>query len=650
MSPRARTMAPLLTRGTEIAGYRIDTVIGQGGMGVVYEATQLSLKRKIALKLLAHHLSDDPRFRERFRREGEVQARLDHPHIVTVHEAGESKYGLFLAMRMVRGPRLKDLIVARDLNAERTVRILSPIADALDAAHEEGLIHRDIKPQNILVASRDHAFLADFGLTKLPGEKSLTETGQFMGTLDYVAPEQIVGERATARSDVYAFGAVLCECLTGSVPYPRDNEAAVLYAHLSDDPPSLSEREPRLPPELDQVVARALDKEPGNRPTSAGELMDEVESVLGGRRLRAIRQPPPIVPPTQQRTRHVDSVETDVVPHDERETDELRESEAKAPPGGRTSTLPQPKRRSDGRARGVAPYAAVVVVAAVLGALVGIGARDDDRGPRTERSRDLALSMATGWSSEDRPARIAGLPMRDALSAGNGERTIVAGMTKGSGPLLLPASFTRRIQGAKPERNDQVRLGRLQAQRYRTVSARGSRDPMTIYVAPTSVGVATVVCSAPPGGPPAERDCERAASSLEMERGKPVALAPDKKYAAAVDDAITSIAPVRRAARLRLSKAKTRFQQQEAAGRASRSFAAAAREVRRAPVTPLVADANANLAKALDATARAYSHMRTATVNFDRAGWEKGAGAVRVYEIRVQGALDALIPLGYTIV
>jgi len=173
---------------------------------------------------------------------------------------------------------------------------------------------------------------------------------------------------------------------------------------------------------------------------------------------------------------------------------------------------------------------------------------------------------------------------------------------------------------------------------------------MTIYVATTSVGVATVVCSAPPGGPPVERDCERAASSLEMERGKPVALAPDKKYAAAVDDAITSIAPVRRAARLRLSKAKTRFQQQEAAGRASRSFAAAAREVRRAPVTPLVADANANLAKALDATARAYRHMRTATVNFDRAGWEKGAGAVRVYEIRVQGALDALIPLGYTIV
>src|ERR687895_763358 len=191
-------------------------------MGVVYEATQLSLNRTVALKILAANLSDDPAFRERFRREGLLQAAIDHPHIVTVYEAGETEHGLFLAMRLVRGPNLKDMVLAREIDAGRTLRILAPVADALDAAHEEGLIHRDVKPQNILVGGRDHAFLADFGLTKLPGEKSLTETGQFLGTLDYVAPEQIVGERATARTDVYAFGAVLCECLTGSVPYPRE--------------------------------------------------------------------------------------------------------------------------------------------------------------------------------------------------------------------------------------------------------------------------------------------------------------------------------------------------------------------------------------------------------------------------------------------
>jgi hypothetical protein len=378
--------------------------------------------------------------------------------------------------------------------------------------------------------------------------------------------------------------------------------------------------------------------------------MDEVESVLGGRRLRAIRQPPPIVPATRQATRHVDSVDTDVVPRDERETDELRESEANVPPGGRTSTLPQPKRRSGGRLRDAAPYAAVVVVAAVLGALVGLGARDDGGGTHTERSRDLALSMPAGWSSEDRPARIAGLPMRDAVSAGNGERKIVAGLTKGTGPLLLPGSFTRRIEGAKPGRNDQVRLGRLQAQRYRTVSARGSRDPMTIYVAPTSAGVATVVCSAPPGGPAVDRTCERAAASMEMQRGKPVALTPDPRYAATVDDVITDIAPVRRRNRLLLNKAINRFQQRQATGELSRSFTDAARRLRRVRTTPLNADAHAHLVEALELTGKAYADMNSAAVTFDRPAWDRGIAQVRVREIRVQGALDALKPLGYTII
>ena len=146
-------------------------------MGVVYEATQIALKRKVALKVLAPHLSDDVLFRERFRREGQLQAGIDHPHIVTVYEAGDSDEGVFIAMRLIRGPNLKDMIVSRELDPGRTIRILTPIAEALDAAHEAGLIHRDIKPQNILVAGRDHAFLADFGLTKASGEKTLTAQG-----------------------------------------------------------------------------------------------------------------------------------------------------------------------------------------------------------------------------------------------------------------------------------------------------------------------------------------------------------------------------------------------------------------------------------------------------------------------------------------
>ena len=189
----------MLPNGTTIAGYRIDGILGRGGMGMVYEATQLSLDRVVALKLLAAHLSDDIGFRERFRREGQVQARLEHSHIVTVYEAGESEHGLFIAMRLVRGRTLKEMVTGGELDPERTLKILAPVAEALDEAHGIGLIHRDIKPQNVLVGGRDHAFLADFGLTKGPTEETLTKTGHFVGTFDYIAPEQINGERGHGR-------------------------------------------------------------------------------------------------------------------------------------------------------------------------------------------------------------------------------------------------------------------------------------------------------------------------------------------------------------------------------------------------------------------------------------------------------------------
>jgi hypothetical protein len=283
-------LAPL-EKGTTLAGYRVEGVLGQGGMGVVYEATQLSLNRTVALKLLAGQLGDDPAFRERFRREGLLQAQIDHPNIVTVYEAGDTDEGLFLAMRLVRGPNLKDMIVSRELDAGRTLRILGPVADALDAAHAEGLIHRDIKPQNILVSGRDHAYLADFGLTKAPGEKSLTKTGQFVGTLDYISPEQIRGLPASAKSDIYALAAVLYECLSGVVPYPKDSEAAVLYAHMSDEPPLVTDARPELPAALDDVIRKAMAKDPNVRHESASALMRDAEEAFS-RKTRAAMSPP----------------------------------------------------------------------------------------------------------------------------------------------------------------------------------------------------------------------------------------------------------------------------------------------------------------------------------------------------------------------
>ena len=283
--------AGVLPKGTAVAGYRIDGILGQGGMGVVYEATQLSLDRVVALKVLAAHLTEDIMFQQRFRREGQIQAGIDHPHIVTVFDSGQTEHGFFIAMRLVRGPTLKDLIVSRQLDAGRTLRILTPVAEALDTAHGAGLIHRDIKPQNILVSGRDHAFLADFGLTKASGDKSMTRTGQFVGTLDYISPEQIRGDRAAMQSDVYALAAVMYECLTGVVPFPKESEAAVLYAHMADPPPRVSDHRPDLPGQLDEVMSKAMAKDPAVRPSSAGGLMLDVNRAFS-RRMRAAFTPP----------------------------------------------------------------------------------------------------------------------------------------------------------------------------------------------------------------------------------------------------------------------------------------------------------------------------------------------------------------------
>jgi serine/threonine protein kinase len=271
----------VLKPGDTVGGFRIEGVLAEGGMSVVYAASQLSPSRRVALKLLAAELGDDPGFRERFRRESRLQAGLEHPHIVSVYEAGESEHGLFFAMRLVPGPTLKERILdGGPLDPHWSVRILGQVAGALDAAHEVGLIHRDVKPQNILIGESDHAYLADFGLTKALDAEALTATGQLIGTIEYLAPEQARMEPATRRSDVYQLAAVLYECLAGAVPFERPTAAAVLFAHLADPPPSLAQRRPDLPEALSDAIARGMAKDPADRPGSAGELMRAATAAL----------------------------------------------------------------------------------------------------------------------------------------------------------------------------------------------------------------------------------------------------------------------------------------------------------------------------------------------------------------------------------
>jgi hypothetical protein len=280
--------------GTEIAGYRIESVIGRGGMAVVYRAEDTRLGRKVALKLLTPALAENEQFQQRFIRESRLAASLDHPNIVPIYEAGESDGHLFIAMRYVPGSDLKALLNREGaLPPARILRLFVQIGDALDAAHVLGLVHRDVKPGNILITSLtersghahpDHVYLTDFGLTKrttsLSG--SLTGTGHFLGTVDYVSPEQIQGAPVGPSTDVYALGCVLYECLTGRLPFSRDDDAAVLWAHLVEMPPPVSAARPELPAAVDEVVAKAVAKSPEDRYDSCRDLVRDLEYALGG--------------------------------------------------------------------------------------------------------------------------------------------------------------------------------------------------------------------------------------------------------------------------------------------------------------------------------------------------------------------------------
>jgi Protein kinase domain len=269
-----------LDEGTIVGSYRIDGLLGRGGMGVVYGAHHTELGRPVALKVLADQAGSNPDFVGRFEREGRIQASLDHPHVVTVYEAGESEQGLYIAMRLVRGSTLAQLIREGELDAPRALDLLGQVADALDAAHAAGLVHRDVKPQNVLVGDADDAYLGDFGLTRVGDETRRTVTDGLVGTVSYLAPEVIEGEEARPASDRYAFGAMLFEALTGRVVFPRGTNAATLFAHLNEPAPRISDRRPELPPELDELFARALSKDPAERPASAVGMVTETAEIL----------------------------------------------------------------------------------------------------------------------------------------------------------------------------------------------------------------------------------------------------------------------------------------------------------------------------------------------------------------------------------
>jgi serine/threonine-protein kinase len=280
-------MAVVPRIGTEFAGYRIEALLGRGGMSVVYRAENARLGNKVALKLLADELALDESFRERFVRESRTAATLNHPNIVTIYDAGDWEGVLYIAMRWVDGDLKAHLKKTGPLAPDHALAIAAQIGSALDAAHARGLLHRDVKPANILLelgepGAEPIAYLADFGLTKhLESRSGITASGQFVGTIDYMSPEQIEGRDVDARTDIYSLGCVIFEALAGGTPFRRETEVAVLWAHMRDDPPPLTEVRPDLPADVDHVIRKAMAKSPDERYGSCREFVTDLRGALG---------------------------------------------------------------------------------------------------------------------------------------------------------------------------------------------------------------------------------------------------------------------------------------------------------------------------------------------------------------------------------
>jgi ribosome-binding protein aMBF1 (putative translation factor) len=276
-----------LADGDEFAGYRIETRLGRGGMGILYLALEPGLERRVALKLIAPEAAADEVFARRFAEESRIAAAIEHPNVVPIYAAGEEDGVPWIAMRYVAGSDLaRRLTQQGKIEPAQAVALIAQLGNGLDAIHAAGLIHRDVKPANVLLSGDpgfEHAYITDFGVARnVATESGLTQTGRFVGTLDYVAPEQISGEEVDARVDVYALGCLLYKLLTGEVPFPREGEAARLYAHLHDPPPAPSLYVPSLSMALDDVVIRAMSKSPEDRYLSAGDLGRAAQAALSG--------------------------------------------------------------------------------------------------------------------------------------------------------------------------------------------------------------------------------------------------------------------------------------------------------------------------------------------------------------------------------
>jgi serine/threonine protein kinase len=401
-----------LSDGDEFAGYRIERRLGRGGMGVLYLAIEPGLDRRVALKLIAPEAAADAVFARRFAEESRIAASIEHPNVVPIYAAGEEDGVPFIAMRYVAGADLARRL-AKDgrLEPAAAVELIAQIGNGLDAIHAAGLVHRDVKPANVLLSGDEggeHAYITDFGVARnVATESGLTQTGRFVGTLDYVAPEQISGGEIDARVDVYALGCLLFKLLTGEVPFPKEGEAARLYAHLHDPPPAPSLYVPAVSMGLDDVVIRAMSKEPDDRYPSAGDLGRAAQAALRG---ETPAVPEHTVATGAAATRTAETVAPRTAATRESRTPTEPTRRVTAETGAAGSKPGSPETKSPRRWAIAAGVTALIAAVVIVVLLVGGGGGGSDSGG----TGGTGPSSATASKKEDEPAKPTPKPLTES--------------------------------------------------------------------------------------------------------------------------------------------------------------------------------------------------------------------------------------------